>query len=75
MRAIQILVSAHEKRAHPFEHGHFDSTVEYTIEILPDDNVTVIVDDLQAEARSRVVLECNVWVDKINKDREDDIPF
>lgn len=66
MKVQTVSVECHEKRNHPTgEYSHFDSRVSYTAQVDEDDNADTVVASLQFQARQRVAVECDRWVNGI----------
>lgn len=69
MKIQTVTVECHEKRAHPSEMGHYDSSVSYTAEVDEGEIPEKVVERIQFVARQQVAAECDRWIAEI-KTRE-----
>ncbi len=69
MNITEITVSAHEKRNHPYEYGHYDAEVSYTATVGVADDVLKVTKELQYLADSFVREKCDQWIGLINLER------
>lgn len=65
MMIKEVTVAIHEKRSHPYEHGHYDAEISFTAEFYDGDAVESLVEDLKVRAARSVRLECDRWVAEI----------
>lgn len=72
MKVQTVTVEVHEKRAHPSEMGHYDSSVTYTVQIDEGESAEEIVINYQFLARQHVAIECDRWVQEIERKSEMD---
>ena len=70
MNITEITVSAHEKRNHPYEYGHYDAEVSYTATVGIADDILKVTKELQYLADSFVREKCDQWIGLINLERK-----
>ena len=70
MVITEITVSVHEKRNHPFEYGHYDSSVTLTATISPNERRSTAIRDLQDRAAFYVKQQCDEWEKGIREARQ-----
>lgn len=70
MNITEITVSAHEKRNHPYEYGHYDAEVSYTATVGVADDILKVTKELQYLADSFVREKCDQWISLVNLERK-----
>ncbi len=70
MNITEITVSAHEKRNHPYEYGHYDAEVSYTATVGVADDILKVTKELQYLADSFVREKCGQWISLVNLERK-----
>lgn len=70
MNITEITVSAHEKRNHPYEYGHYDAEVSYTATVGVADDILRVTKELQYLADSFVRDKCDQWISLVNLERK-----
>lgn len=70
MNITEITVTAHEKRNHPYEYGHYDAEVSYTATVGVADDILRVTKELQYLADSFVREKCDQWINLINLERK-----
>ena len=70
MNITEITVSAHEKRNHPYEYGHYDAEVSYTATVGVADDILRVTKELQYLADSFVREKCDQWISLVNLERK-----
>lgn len=71
MIVTTVSVRIHEKRSHPFAHGHYDTEVVYTAEVEPDELVGDVEETLIERGQLAVKAECDLWEEGVHKNSQE----
>lgn len=70
MKVQTVTVEIHEKRNHPYEYGHFDASVSYTVQVEEGEDADLIIKSVQAKAREHVEAELDAKIEAVNLERK-----